>query len=137
MYAYVKDVDNHLMKSITEFEETQLVYIKEYLIDICPKLITSNCFYDASIVRWIDKKNRCKNKTFDGYTAMIQIDFYDEKKNLIIVDETICSIFDNILYIAFIPIARKYRIFKNEDLNDLKNEIVKTIDLIEHRTGGD
>ena len=62
---------------------------------------------------------------------MLQVDFADSNGNLIEIDETICSFFENITFISFIPLLRKYRVFQNEILRDIRKEIEHFVQILD------
>ena len=124
MYRYYYEIDESVLADIKEYEDQQLSKFKSEFDYLCSSI--SNLYgwnYTASVHRWIDTTNKWYSKQFDGYTAMLKADFTDSNGNLIEIDENICSFFENITFISFNPILRKYRVFQNEVLGDILKEI--------------
>ena len=47
--------------------------------------------------------------------------------NVVKLDESICSFFENITFIAFDPIMQKYRAFQNEELANIRTAMKQFI----------
>ena len=128
MYRYYYGIDESILADIQEYENWQLSKFQSEFDYLC--LSISNLYgwnYTASVHRWIDTTCKWYGKQFDGYTATLQADFADSNGNLIQVDEDICSFFENITFISFNPILRKYRVFQNEVLGDIRKEIERFV----------
>ena len=124
----LKTIDKSVLTAIYEFEEYQLNRLKKEiggLIAETLKLRQLNCI--ISIYRWTDSNARSSLKPYDGYSSIIQIDFRDVDGKVIEFDESICSYFEHITFIQFMPIRRKYRIFQNERFDNLQEDIKKFI----------
>ena len=96
---------------------------KEFLNTYSKLLLNHNIHSEIHLHRWIDTTSRWFQKENDGYSAMIQVDLLDEDNSIIEVDESVCSFFLDITYIAYFPIKRKYRVFQADDLGELWDEI--------------
>lgn len=128
MYAYFNVIDEHLLSVIYEYEEQQLLRFKSEFDSLClsmSKLYGWN--YTICINRWMDTADKWVNRPLDGYTATLQIDFTDNNGNLIELDESYSTFFENITFIVFDPIRRKYRVFQNEELENIRAEIKQFI----------
>lgn len=121
---YYYEIDEDLLTDIQKYEEQQLSKFKSEFDSLClsiSKLYNWN--YTVCVNRWMDTTAKWRNKKLAGYTAILQIDFTDTNGNLIEIDESICSFFENITFISYNPIRRKYRVFQNEKLEDIREEI--------------
>ena len=128
MFSYYKDIDENTLALIYEYEEQQERRFKKEVDSLYLNILKRNeCNYIISLQRGIESVGRIENKTFDGYTAMLQIDFIDKEGNVIELDESICSFFETITYISFNILKRRYKIFQNEDLLEIRAEIKKFI----------
>jgi hypothetical protein len=124
MYSYFKTIDEHVLAVVYEYEEKQLLKFKSEFDSLCLSISKLHGWnYVISIHRWTDIADKCVNKPFDGYTATLQIDFIDNIGNVVEFDENICSFFENITFITFVPIRRKYRVFQNEELASIRTEM--------------
>ena len=128
MYSYFKVIDEHVLADIYEYEEQQLLRFQSEFDSVCLNISKLQGWnYVVSIQRWTDIADKCTGKPLDGYTATLQIDFIDNNGNVVELDEKICSFFENITFIAFDPIKRKYRVFQNEELANIRTEIKQFI----------
>lgn len=128
MYKSYYEIDESVLADIHKFEEQQLSKFKsefDCLFKSISKLYNWN--YTVCVYRWIDTVAKWKNKQFDGYTATLEINFTDPNDNIIEIDESICSFFENITFISFNSIRRKYRVFQNEKLENIRAEIRRFI----------
>ena len=124
MYHYYCEMDESILADIQRYEDQQLAKFQREFGSLCSSASNSHGWnYTVSIHRWIDTTDKLRSSPFDGYTATLQVDFADSNGNLIEFDETICSFFENITFISFIPLLRKYRVFQNEILRDIRKEI--------------
>ena len=128
MYRYYHEISESVLTDIQEYENQQLSkFQKEF---DCLFAGTSNLYgwnYAVNIHRWINRAVKWRNKQFDGYTAMLQVDFTDSNGNLIEIDENVCSFFENITFIAYYPTLQKYKVYQNEELRDIRKEIEKAL----------
>ena len=124
MYCFYPEIDESVLANIYEFEEQQISKFRGEFAYKCLKLASAHGWKcTISIERWIDTVDKCHNKQYDGYTATLQIDFKDSNGIMIEIDENVCSFFENITYIVFDPIRRKYRTFQNEMLGQIRKEL--------------
>ena len=124
MYRYYSEIDASVLAGIQEYENQQLSKFRREFDRLCLSISHLHGWnYTAGVHRWIDTADTWRGRQFDGYTATLQVDFTDPGGNLIEIDENICSFFENITFISFDPILRKYRVFQNEMLGDLRREI--------------
>ena len=124
MYHYYCEMDESILADIQRYENQQLAKFQREFGSLCLSVSNSHDWkYTVSIHRWIDITDKLRSGPFDGYTATLQVDFVDSNGNLIEIDEAICSFFENITFISFIPILREYRVFQNEVLGDIRKEI--------------
>lgn len=124
MYHYYCEMDESILADIQRHENQQLAKFQREFGSLCLSVSNSHGWnYTVSIHRWIDTANKLRSSPFDGYTATLQVDFADSNGDLIEIDETVCSFFENITFISFIPLLRKYRVFQNEVLGDIRKEI--------------
>ena len=124
MYHYYCEMDESILADIQRYENQQLAKFQREFGSLCLSVSNSHGWnYTVSIHRWIDTTDKLRSSTFDGYTATLQVDFADSNGNLIEIDEAICSFFENITFISFIPLLREYRVFQNEVLGDIRKEI--------------
>ena len=133
MYKKYYEIDEHVLAGIHKYEDQQLLKFKsefDGLFSSISRLYNWN--YTVCIHRWIDTVGKYRNKQFDGYTATLQIEFTDTNGSLIEIDEDICSFFENITYISFNPILRKYRVFQNEMLVDIRKEIERFVQSLDN-----
>ena len=128
MYESHYEIDAHMLADIQEYEDEQLSKFKNEFDCLCLGICKLyNWNYTACVHRWIDAADKWQNRHLDGYTATLQIDFTDNNGNLVEIDENICSFFENITFISFNPIRQKYRVFQNEELEDIRTEIKQFI----------
>lgn len=124
MYHYYCEMAESILADIQRYENQQLAKFQREFGSLCLSVSNSHGWnYTVSIHRWIDTTDKLRSSPFDGYTATLQIDFADSNGNLIEIDEAICSFFENITFISFIPLLREYRVFQNEVLGDIRKEI--------------
>ena len=124
MYHYYCEMDESILADIQRYENQQLARFQRAFGSLCLSVSNSHGWnYTVSIHRWIDTTDKLRSSPFDGYTATLQVDFADSNGNLIEIDEAICSFFENITFISFIPLLREYRVFQNEVLGDIRKEI--------------
>ncbi len=120
MYHYYCEMDESILADIQRYEDQQLAKFQREFGPLCLSASNSHGWnYTVSIHRWFDITDKLRSSPFDGYTATLQVDFADSNGNLIEIDETICSFFENITFISFMPLLRKYRVFQNEILRDI------------------
>ena len=128
MYRYYCEIDEDILTDIQKYEEQQFLKFKSKFDCLCLKVSRLYGWnYAISVHRWIDTENKQKNKLLDGYTATLQVDITDANGNMIEIDENKSTFFENITYVSFIPILRKYRVFQNEKLKDIQAEIKQFI----------
>ena len=124
MYHYYCEMVESILADIQRYENQQLAKFQREFGSLCLSVSNSHGWnYTVSIHRWIDTTDKLRSSPFDGYTATLQVDFADSNGNLIEIDEAICSFFENITFISFIPLLREYRVFQNEVLGDIRKEI--------------
>lgn len=124
MYKNYYEIDEHVLADIHKYEDQQLSKFKSEFDGLCLSISRLyNWNYAVYVDRWIDTADKYRNKQLDGYTATLQVEFTDTNGSLIEIDECICSFFENITFISFNPILRKYRVFQNEMLVDIRKEI--------------
>lgn len=125
MYTYYETIDEHVLVDIYKYEEQQLSKFKSEFDSLCLNISKLHGWnYTACIQRWTDTTFAMwGNHPFDGYSAMLQVDFTDNIGNLVEIDESVCSFFEYITYVAFHPFKRKYRVFQNEELESIRKEI--------------
>lgn len=124
MYHFYYEIDESALADIQKYEGQQLLQFKNEFDNLC--LSISNIFgwnYSANVCRWTDSTANWHNKQYDGYTATLQVDFADSNGSMIEIDENICSFFENITFISFNPILRKYKVFQNDSLVSIRKEI--------------
>lgn len=124
MYIYYKTIEEKELIDIHKFEEEQLLKFKNEYDELCSKIAKLNGFYySISIKRWIDVSCKWFDCSLDGYTATLQIDFTNNIGEIIENDENYYSFFENITYISFNPLLRRYKVFQNEQLGSIRKEI--------------
>ena len=132
MYRHYHEISKSVLTDIQEYENQQLSkFQKEF---DCLFAGISNLYgwnYAVNVHRWIDRAVKWRNKRFDGYTAMLQVDFTDSNGNLIEIDENVCSFFENITFIEYYPILRKYKVYQKEELRDIRKEIERFLQLLD------
>lgn len=132
MYTNHREIDEYVFKDILKFEELQLSKFKSEFDSLCISISKLNDWnYTACVYRWIDTADKRGNCPLDGYTATLQIDFKDSVGNMIEIDESICTFFENITYISFSPIHQRYIVFQNDQLETLRTEIKQFISKFE------
>ena len=137
VYKYYYDIDEHMLTDIQKYEDQQFSKFISEFEHFClgiAKLYNWN--YTACVHRWTDTVDKWRSKRLDGYTATLQIDFIDTNGNLVKIDENICSFFENITFISFDPIRQKYRVFQNENLENIRAEIRRFIRNLEGDQNG-
>lgn len=124
MYKYYRQIDEQALLDIQKYENHQFSRFKEEIDAQCLSISKKlNCNYTVCLHRWVDSTFKWKRKQLDGYTAMVQIDFKDTNGDIIVIDESGCSFFENLTFISFNPLSRKYRVFQNEKLSDIREEV--------------
>ena len=123
MYHYYCEMDESILADIQRYEDQQLAKFQREFGPLC--LSASNSH------GWFDITDKLRSSPFDGYTATLQVDFADSNGNLIEIDETICSFFENITFISFMPLLRKYRVFQNEILRDIQKDIERFAQILD------
>ena len=124
MYHYYCEMNESILADIQPYEDQQLAKFQREFGPLCLSASNSHGWnYTVSIHRWIDTTDKLRSSPFDGYTATLHVDFADSNGNFIEIDEAICSFFENITCISFIPLLREYRVFQNEVLGDIRKEI--------------
>ena len=103
MYHYYCEMDESILADVQRYEDQQLAKFQREFGPLCLSASNSHGWnYTVSIHRWFDITDKLRSSPFDGYTATLQVDFADSNGNLIEIDETICSFFENITFISFI-----------------------------------
>ena len=124
MYRYYSEIDASVLAGIQEYENQQLSKFRREFDRLCLSISRLHGWnYTAGVHRWIDTADTWRGRQLDGYTATLQVDFTGPDGNLIEIDENVCSFFENITFISFDPILRKYRVFQNEVLGEIQREI--------------
>lgn len=132
MVTYFKTIDKHLLAVFYEYEDQQLLKFKREFDRLCSSISKLHGWnYTVRIERWIDNTGNWIKRPLDGYTAMLQVDLTDNNGNLIEMDEDLSTFFETITYIVFDPIRRKYRVFQNEKLVDIRMEIKRFFNNLE------
>ncbi len=127
MDTFFKAIDEHVLEGIHEYEEQQLLKFKSEFNSLCLSISKQQGWdYTICVTRWTDTANRWSNRPLDGYTATLQVEFM-KNGEVVELDESGCSFFENITFIDFHPIRRKYRVFQNEELADIRTEIKQFI----------
>lgn len=120
MFTYYKSLDKNRMRVFYEYEMQQLENFKKKFERLYSNVLKSYGWnYLIHVYRWIDTKDKLSNRQYDGYTATLQIDFIDHNNSVIELDESFCSCFENITYISFDLISRRYSVFQNEEFGEL------------------
>ena len=133
MYTYFNAIDERVLSVIYEYEEQQLLRFKSEFDSLCLSISKLHGWnYSVCIHRWTDTADKWVYRPIDGYTATLQIDFTDNNGNVIELDESVCSFFENITFIAFDSIKQKYRVFQNEELVDIRIAIKQFIYSLEN-----
>ena len=124
MYTNYQEIDEYVLADIHKHEELQLSKFKNEFDSLCLSISKQYGWnYTACVHRWIDTVDKWGDYPLDGYTATLQIDFTDSIGNMIEIDESICSFFENITHITFNPINQMYRVFQNKQLETIRAEI--------------
>lgn len=124
MYTFLKRIDQCTLANIYKHEEQQLMRFRsefDNLFESVSKL--HGWIYTVNLVRWIDTTYKWGGRPLDGYTATLQVDFTDNNNELIEIDESVCSFYENLTYIMFDHIRRKYRVCLNYEVVDLRAEV--------------
>lgn len=128
MFHYYREIDEEMFTDIQKYEEQQFSKFRKDFDGLCSGISELYGWnYSVDLQRWMDPVCKRRNKPLDGYTATLQIDFTDSGGKLIEIDENVATFFENITYISYIPIRRKYRVFQNELLEDIRAEIMEFI----------
>jgi len=126
MYRRYYEIDESVLADIQEYENQQLQKFRSEFDGLCLSVCNSQGWnYNVFIQRWIDKNFRCTwhRKKYDGYSAMLQVDITDSNGDLIEIDEDVFSFFEYITTISFNLFTRKYSVFQNQDLREIRKEI--------------
>lgn len=127
MYSNYKRIDLEVAEAITAYEESQFEKFKKRISELDMRSIYARRWnFKIKVYRWYDNygKRAFKRKEYDGYTAMLQIDFMEDDSGRIVeIDESVCSFFENITYISFDSIRRKYTVFQNDSMEALWREV--------------
>ena len=127
MYSNYKRIDLEVAEAITAYEESQFEKFKKRISELDMRSIYARRWnFKIKVYRWYDNygKRVFKRKEYDGYTAMLQIDFMEDDSGRIVeIDESVCSFFENITYISFDSIRRKYTVFQNDSMEALWREV--------------
>lgn len=129
MNTYYRNIDGCVLSTIYEFEEEQLSKFKNEFDGVCSYISkTHGWHYRSYITRWIDKTYRLTRKPFDGYTAILQVDFMDDYGELIeLNNEDVLNFFGYITNISFDIFKWKFEVFQ-EELTELRSEMHKFVD---------
>lgn len=128
MYTTYREIDEYVLADIQKYEELQLSKFKSEFDSLCLSISKLHDWnYTACVHRWIDTADKRGDYPLDGYTATLQIDFTDNIGNMVEIDESVCSFFENITYITFSSIHQRYRVFQNEQLETIRTEIKQFI----------
>jgi len=120
MYIVCKEIDDPILSMLYEHEERQLAEFKDKfnrlyfsLLDLYS--LSAHIYMD----RWKDDTYSLQNKAWDGYTVTIQVEIVNREGRIIEVDENVGTFFENIIFISYEPFKHRYKIFKNEKLNEI------------------
>ena len=126
MYTYYRDINENVKMDIVKWENKRLKMLEEEYNLMFERITHKyNWFYSAKIVRWNNSDQ--KRLLCDGYMSMIQIDFFDAQGDPVEVDESVFDFFEIAIHISYRPLRRKYRVFRNEEFFELRQEIDKLI----------
>jgi len=124
MYKYYSRINEQALLDIQKNEDLQLSRFRKEIDAQCLSISKFlDCNYTVCLHRWIDSKLRWKKTQFDGYAAMVQIDFKNINGDTVVLDESVCSFFENLTFISYNPFLRRYRVFQNEKLNIIREEV--------------
>lgn len=131
MIIFYKTINNSTLDELHMRENVLLNnFKKEFLSTYSEFLLKHKIHSEIRLYRWTDTASRWLRKENDGYSAMIQVDLLNSDKSIIELDESACSCFLTITYVAFSPIRRKYRVFQADDLGELWDEIRHLIHML-------
>ena len=132
MVNYYKKIDSTDLCKIYEYEMKQLNVFKEILESEYGNILRQFKIHCAvHISRWTDTTSKIPYRNYDGYTSMLQIDFLDCNGSIIELDENVFSFFENITYISYNLLRRKYRIYQTDALQELWEEVKRAIRMLE------
>lgn len=131
MIVFYRTINNSTLDKLHMFENVLLDnFKKEFLNTYSEFLLKHKIHSEIRLYRWTDTASRWLRKKNDGYSAMIQVDLLNDDNSIIELDESVCSCFSTITYVAFSPIRRKYRVFQADDLGELWDEIRHLIHML-------
>lgn len=132
MFTIHKVLNDDDLKSIYQYEEEQLHKFKNEFDNVATSVARLRGWsYNIRLYRWTDYVSKLNDKTYDGYTATLQIDFTDHNNCVVEFDENVCSFFENITYISFNPIRKVYRVYQNEGVEEIRTDVSKFIRSLE------
>lgn len=131
MIYYYKNIEATDLHKIYEYEKKQYNLFKEKLELVYGNILKQFGIHcEIHIRRWTDNITNIPYKYYDGYTAMLQIDFFDCNNSIIELDENVFSFFEDITYISYNLFKRKYKIYQANELQELWSEVVFAIKLL-------
>lgn len=131
MVTYYKIINNNTLNELHMCENALLDNFKKSFLNIYSECLLKHKIHsEIRLYRWTDSASRWLKKENDGYSAMIQFDLLNSDNSIIELDESVCSCFSTITYVAFSPIKRKYRVYQADDLGELWDEIKHLIHVL-------
>lgn len=98
---------------VKQFEEIYDTYLKHKGLEAV-----------ISIMRWNEKNESSHQEKYDGYTIMLQLDIFCQKRYIkILEDNNYCSCFQNLAYIQWKPLNKYYVIYQNDNLDELWKDV--------------
>lgn len=131
MTIFYSKINNSTLEELHMRENVLLNNFKnEFLSTYSEFLLKHKIHCEIRLYRWIDTDSRWLRKENDGYSAMIQVDLLNNDNSMLVLDESVCSCFFIITYVAYFPLKRKYRVFQADDLDELWDETKHLIHMI-------
>lgn len=131
MISFYRTKNNSTLDELHMCENVLLEnFKKEFLSTYSEFLLEHKIHSEIRLYRWTDTATRWLRKENDGYSAMIQVDLLNDDNSKVELDESVCSCFLIITYVAFYPIRRRYRVFQADDLGELWDEIRHLIHML-------
>ena len=132
MITYSKIMDINYIHAIQENENNiYYAFQDSFKVLYSNILLKYDIHYNITLHRWTDTYAKWPKKKYDGYNTLLEIDFLNNKNSIIELDENICSFFENITTIYYMPFRRKYRIYQTNNLTVLWEEIKNSITMLE------
>lgn len=132
MVNYYKKIDTTDLCKIYEYEMKQFHIFKEKLESEYGNILKQFKIHcTVHISRWTDAIGKMPFIHYDGYTSMLQIDFLNCNNSIIELDENVFSFFENITYISYNLLRRRYKIYQTDELQELWVEVKRAIRILE------